>query len=170
MNARYTLALSKTVGVLNMRVLVEHGLREYATVKDSRDKTTTHAHMSTTHLLEQFVADHVLTPEGALRTQPKAWLRQLEPGIAVKSVAREMKDLYHELSKLPHFGVEIEGAKGLFCAGDAPLRPAVAILVLALQTYGKGTVLAQPIKYARHGFHVDHVLLAEIRPQSAAAP
>ena len=120
-----------------MRSMIELGMFQYKKkIKKER--------LSTTDACASFAND-------VMKTELiSAWLEVLEPGRDPSSVKKELKDLYHELSKPAHSDMEIEGAEGLYVAGDFPLRAAVGVTILALQRE-RCMVDMPPVMYARKG-------------------
>jgi hypothetical protein len=73
------------------------------------------------------------------------------------NVAKDVKDVYHELSKQIHYP-EISDT-GLICAGSLPLRAAVGLAFLQLQRLSDEKKLFR-IKYADQNYIVQKVLIS----------
>jgi len=100
---------------------------------------------SATKRCEEFAHRYLLRPDRKdLNDEARAILLQLEPGCDSRTVAKELLDLYHGLSKPVHSPKTLHDTTGLICAGELPLRAAVAVALVMLQRHGK---LKQQIKY-----------------------
>lgn len=85
---------------------------------------------------KQLVEEHLFEKGSAtprLNQDAKKKLLKLENStVIVNNVARELADLYHELSKKIHYPDDIKG-RGFFCGGNLPLRAALGMAILKLQ-------------------------------------
>ena len=127
-------AESRFSAVTLMRPLIEVGVQELFPELGSATKRC-----------EEFAHRYLLRPDRKdLNDEARAILLQLEPGCDSRTVAKELLDLYHGLSKPVHSPKTLHDTTGLICAGELPLRAAVAVALVMLQRHGK---LKQQIKY-----------------------
>ena len=75
-----------------------------------------------------------LVSNGKLTDEALQWLKQLEGTKKNEAdIARELTDLFHELSKMHHHLQTSATGFGFVCGGPMPLRAAVALTILTLQ-------------------------------------
>lgn len=122
--------LAKYRAVLEIRSVIEIMLRNW---KPQLNSTEASALLVKDHFLED--------PKDPQSLQLKEeWLKILKDlegaGVDSKSVVKDLKDFYHEVSKPIHYP-EVAGTKGILIGGTFPLRAAKAMMVLALQTVCK---------------------------------
>eukprot|EP00930_Biecheleria_cincta_P104242 TRINITY_DN9643_c0_g1_i5.p1 TRINITY_DN9643_c0_g1~~TRINITY_DN9643_c0_g1_i5.p1 ORF type:complete len:275 (-),score=50.34 TRINITY_DN9643_c0_g1_i5:86-910(-) len=108
--------------VLCNRHLLEVGLQ-----KNSPKKSLSRAYLD-------FCRTELLDADGSLKGTAKQLLQDLAVDTKPADVAKELKDLIHELSKEIHYPQLKE--TGFVCGGRPPLGPAVAVAVCHLQSAG----------------------------------
>ena len=121
----YVLLSAQFVGQRNLRPLVEIMLRqcfpnESLTASEASAKVTK----------KFFVNPDSQSPQ--LKPEWIAVLHDIEEGVNPKDVARELKDFFHELSKMVHYSA-VRGKHGFLLSGELPLRAAAALMILQMQ-------------------------------------
>lgn len=134
--------ISKFKGLVLMRIVVEFMLKEWR------------PNLSPTDSSKAIVKDHILTADKQLQDHWKELLARVEGvGIDYRSVARELQDIFHELSKQLHnFPGDNMSETGIFIGGPLPHRAAVLLLILALQRNTPASTLKFGLKYSDEKF------------------
>ena len=101
-----------------------------------------------------------------LNIKAKAWLTELEGSCKYeKDVVKELKDLFHELSKIHHHLQPQVTGVGFVCGGSMPLRAAVALVILQLQTELDPTSTF-PVRYTNQEYDDKFLLInGKVKPK-----
>jgi len=125
---KYLALKSEYAAVVTIHPLIESWAGQYLPSLTSTDAVI--------NITESLLCKQKPNIKAKLNIKAKAWLTELEGSCKYeKDVVKELKDLFHELSKIHHHLQPQVTGVGFVCGGGSmPLRAAVALVILQLQT------------------------------------
>jgi len=155
---KYFALKSEYSAVITIRPLIESWAGQYLPSLTSTDAVI--------NITESLLCKQKPNIKAKLNIKAKAWLTELEGSCKYeKDVVKELKDLFHELSKIHHHLQPQVAGVGFVCGGSMPLRAAVALVILQLQTELDPTSTF-PVRYTNQEYDDKFLLInGKVKPK-----
>ena len=155
---KYFALKSQYAAVITIRPLIESWAGQYLPSLTSTDAVI--------NITESLLCKQKPNIKAKLNIKAKAWLTELEGSCKYeKDVVKELKDLFHELSKIHHHLQPQVAGVGFVCGGSMPLRAAVALVILQLQTELDPTSTF-PVRYTNQEYDDKFLLInGKVKPK-----